>query len=83
MTTRKTGSPVTMARRSRKPVRTIEVRHVEPDTRGDQRAQPCQWEVMIPLQFCTKREAIRYARQMARAGNQLNPKVRTIVRVLP
>ena len=76
-------SPVTMARRIRKPVRTIEVRSVFPRDRGDQRAKPCQWEVMIPLQFCGKGEALRYARQMARAGNQLNPKVRTIVRVLP
>ncbi|MGH9896605.1 MAG: hypothetical protein ACREA0_32325 [bacterium] len=65
-----------MARRA-KPFRTIEVRQVSPDERGDQRAQPCQWEVMIPLQFCKRTDAIVYAQQMTLAGNQLNPKVRT------
>lgn len=72
--------PVRKPRSAPKPVRTIEVRRVVPTVRGDARARPCQWEVMIPLQFCRRPEAVTYARQMAEAANRLNPKVRTIVR---
>lgn len=33
--------------------------------------------VMIPLVFCSRDDAVRYARMMVQAGNRLNPKIRT------
>ena len=60
------------------PVRTIEVRRVRS---AHPKACPDQWDVLIPLRFCHRKDALRYARHMAAAGNRMNPQLRTVVQL--
>lgn len=56
------------------PTRTIEVRRV-PSLHP--KACPDQWEVMIPVLFCSRSDAVAYAEQMVVAGNRMAPQIRT------
>jgi hypothetical protein len=67
----------TPSRRRRKPVRTIEIRRVPSYHPGTCRKQ---YLVLIPLVFCARKDALTYARGLARSGNALSPQIRTVVR---